>query len=529
MRQSIHKIIALALVLASLVLSICATEEAAVPVVQLPDGEGAIVMVSAEHQVFVTRNPTATRQRLYRFDGEMLWEGMKVLLGPDWVMLQEDSRLVGIYDYEGNELLPIGYEDISIIDDYTVLAKAYGERWLVNLKAGEQTNLGAGSIYAAQTLPTGETVYPTAILDLHPTKPQTQEDIEGPYGITISYGNSADGTMLVYFKNDDGQILLQTSAYGEEVRYHYGWYGRYIIVEDEWNGGRRERLYSGRGRLLATVNEPATAFGTADAMIHSVIADGEYYIISHLNEAGTGHINTIYDINGNTVYETASSIDANRVGYTVENRRNTDDNHLFIVGGEAVYRLPSCSPAPSAWAEEETAEAVSLGLVDEDIQWWWRDSCTREEFCRMLVNGLEVMTGKTAEQLASAENMAQFTDCDNETVEICATLGIVEGYGNGLFKPGKFINRQEAATMLARAADYLGCEANGTAVTFSDQGSFPSWAKDAIATVSAIRCGEDETPLMQGKSGNVFAPTDSYTVEQAAATILRLTEYDPAA
>ena len=411
------------------------------------------------------------------------------------------------------------------MDDDTVLAKAYGECWRVNLATGERTSLGSGSIYAAQTLPSGETVYPTAILDLHPSKPQTQEDLEGPYGIDVSYGTEADGTMFTCFKNDDGQILLQTSVYGDEVRYRYGWYGRYIVVEDEWNGGRRERLYSGRGRLLATVNEPATAFGAADARIQSVIANGEYYIVSHLDEAGTGHINTIYDINGTAVYETSLPIDANRVGYTVENRRNTDDNHLLIVGGAAVYRLPSCSPAPSAWAEEETAEAVSLGLVDEDIQWWWRESCTREEFCRMLLDGLEKACGKTVEQLADVENMVQFTDCDNQAVEVCASLGIVKGYGNQQFRPGKFITRQEAAVLLERAAKYLNYTVNGDAITFSDQNSFADWAEEAISFVSSLQCGVNNTPLMQGKSDRLFAPLDPYTVEQAAATILRFATY----
>lgn len=523
MFKTLKKIIASLVVLSSLLITVCANNT---PIVSLPDGEGAIVMVSAEHQVFVTRDPTATRQRLYRFDGKLLLEAKKVLLGPDWIMLQEDSRLVGIYDYKGNELLPIGYEDISVVDDFTVLAKANGERWRVDLKTGKRTNLGAGSIYEAQMLPSGETVYPKAILDLHPTKSQTQEDIEGSYGLTVSYGTDAGGKGIAYFKNNDGQILLQTSVYGEEVRCRYGWYGRHIIVEDEWNGCRRERLYSGRGRLLATVNEPAASFDASDATIQSVIADGEYYIVWHQNKSGTESIYTVYDINGKAVYETSSSIDANQVGYTVENRRNTDDNHLIIVGDEAVYRLSSCSPAPSVWAEKETAEAVSLGVVDKDIQWWWRDSCTREEFCRMLVKSLEVMTGKTAKQLASAENMVQFMDCDNESVKICATLGIVEGYGNDLFKPGKFINRQEAAIMLARAAKYLGYKANGTAIVFSDESSFPSWAREAISFVSALQCGENHTPLMQGKSNNAFAPTDSYTVEQATATILRLTQFN---
>lgn len=80
--------------------------------------------------------------------------------------------------------------------------------------------------------------------------------------------------------------------------------------------------------------------------------------------------------------------------------------------------------------------------------------------------------------------------------------------------------------MLARAAEYLGFVPNGgAAISFADADTFADWAADGIGTVSAILCGEDRIPLMQGKSGGRFAPQDLYTVEQAAATMVRLASY----
>ena len=206
--------------------------------------------------------------------------------------------------------------------------------------------------------------------------------------------------------------------------------------------------------------------------------------------------------------------------------RNFSDNPYDIqVGFCELYRLPEYTPAPSDWASEDAAEAVELGLVDEDIQWWWKDACTREEFCRMVVRGLEAVTGRSGAELAAGQAAETFSDCDSEAVAVASALGIVNGVGHGQFAPERFLTRQQAATMLARAAAYLGYEPNGESVEFADADTFADWAAESIAAVSALRRGAEEVPLMQGKTGGVFDPNGYYTVEQAAVTVLRMVQF----
>src|SRR5699024_1383053 len=92
------------------------------------------------------------------------------------------------------------------------------------------------------------------------------------------------------------------------------------------------------------------------------------------------------------------------------------------------------------------------------------------------------------------------------------------------FAPDRFLTRQQAAAMLARAAAYLEYAPNGKAIEFADRDTFADWAVEGISAVSALRCGADAIPLMQGKTDGVFDPGGTYTVEQAAVTVLRLVQ-----
>ena len=137
----------------------------------------------------------------------------------------------------------------------------------------------------------------------------------------------------------------------------------------------------------------------------------------------------------------------------------------------------------------------------------------------MLLDGLEKACGKTVEQLADVENMVQFTDCDNQAVEVCASLGIVKGYGNQQFRPGKFITRQEAAVITTRLLGLLGQEAaadTAALAVYADAGEVAAWAAEAVAQVTA--CG-----LMSGSDG-CFNPRESMTNEAAVALLVRVHE-----
>lgn len=178
----------------------------------------------------------------------------------------------------------------------------------------------------------------------------------------------------------------------------------------------------------------------------------------------------------------------------------------------------------SDWALEDINTAYKQGLVPVQLQQSYRQSCTRGEFCEILLPALEQLTGKSAAELIEGRTVRTFSDCESEAVRTASALEIVNGYGGGIFQPDRPLSRQDAAAMLARAAAYLGYEQNAEPRTFADSGTFPAWSASSIQTVSALDCGGER--LMNGVSDGRFDPVSPYTVEQAVCTVLRLTRYE---
>jgi hypothetical protein len=189
--------------------------------------------------------------------------------------------------------------------------------------------------------------------------------------------------------------------------------------------------------------------------------------------------------------------------------QNTEGKYglLRIEGG---YTYPA-----HAWAQKELDEAIAAGIVPEAQRRDWRDDCTRGDFCRLVSAALDA-TGK---QLAEFINIA-FADTADSAILHAARLGVVNGVGGGRFAPELPVTRQEAAVMLARAAELLGLRAEGAEKKFSDRDEFADWAKEGIETVTRITGGG--TPVMQGVAADRFSAKGSYTREQAILTMLRL-------
>ncbi|WP_068621514.1 InlB B-repeat-containing protein [Paenibacillus tuaregi] len=93
-------------------------------------------------------------------------------------------------------------------------------------------------------------------------------------------------------------------------------------------------------------------------------------------------------------------------------------------------------------------------------------------------------------------NVPVFADVEDHwaahSIRLFARLGIVQGYGDGTFKPDASITRGEFASMLAKLFPL----AKGTAVTPSFTDLEDSWARDAVLTLASngiIRGYEDGT------------------------------------
>lgn len=193
--------------------------------------------------------------------------------------------------------------------------------------------------------------------------------------------------------------------------------------------------------------------------------------------------------------------------------------------GEEVRPEPAPVPVgASDWAVEEVSAAISAGLVPDDLQSDYQQDITREEFCRLMVRLVSKALGKDEASIYDEHeplDYGVFSDTRNADVLIAYELGIVNGVGDGKFNPGGSITREEAATMLARAAAELGLT-SGQALDFDDADSFSPWAKDGVVFVSGLTDALSGKAVMGGTSDNEFSPQSTYTREQAILTALRI-------
>lgn len=96
---------------------------------------------------------------------------------------------------------------------------------------------------------------------------------------------------------------------------------------------------------------------------------------------------------------------------------------------------------------------------------------------------------------------------------------IVNGTGDKIFEPNKFISRQELAVVLMRYENFAGLTLPIIEEQqFADEDSISGYARTAVKTLSAqgIVTGKDD------KSGNIFDPTGSTTRAEVAAVLHRL-------
>lgn len=186
---------------------------------------------------------------------------------------------------------------------------------------------------------------------------------------------------------------------------------------------------------------------------------------------------------------------------------------VLLLGAVPLSPAAGAAEAPDAWAAEEVALAVELGLVPDDLQSRYTDDITRAEFCRLAV----ICLGEAARVNGWTFDPApaSFDDTDDPDVLTAAGLGIVSGDGQGSFLPGKGITRQEAAVMLCNTLTVMGAPIAPRGAVFTDQAAIAAWASDAVSAV--VGWG-----VMNGTGGGAFSPQGTYSRQQAYVTMYRL-------
>lgn len=173
----------------------------------------------------------------------------------------------------------------------------------------------------------------------------------------------------------------------------------------------------------------------------------------------------------------------------------------------------------SDWAKEEFDIANFLGLVPPlTDQPAFTGNITREQFAELIVNMVEKVLGKSLD-VASSNT---FTDSSNTAVLKAYEAGIITGVGEGKFAPKNTTNREQIATMIYRATQYL-AEQTGENLTpnagsiegFTDKASISNWAAEGVGKLAA-------NDIMKGTSATIASPKNACTVEQSILLIYRV-------
>lgn len=171
---------------------------------------------------------------------------------------------------------------------------------------------------------------------------------------------------------------------------------------------------------------------------------------------------------------------------------------------------------PSLWADAELKRAYALDVAPYQLKdkLVYTDDMTREMFCDILASMLEL------KDKMPSEGGISFTDTNNQNVQLLGGAGIISGYDDGSFHPQSSITREEAAMLLYKTAQYIGCDDfyedyRLSSYLYADENDIGDWAKEAVYQMNKIS-------VMTGVDNDRFAPRDNYTNEQSIATILRL-------
>ncbi len=194
---------------------------------------------------------------------------------------------------------------------------------------------------------------------------------------------------------------------------------------------------------------------------------------------------------------------------------------LALTAAMIVPSVPAMA-APSDiaghWAESVITQWQSKGLIQGygDGTFKPGNTITRAEFVTLMNNAKGFWS----------EGSINFSDVKNgswfySAVARAVAAGYVKGYSDGSFKPGNTITRAEAAVMIANVARLSANEAG--AYRFTDVGSIPAWARGSVGAVVAAG-------YMTGYPDGSFDANASISRAEAVSSLNRMlggTAYQP--
>lgn len=209
----------------------------------------------------------------------------------------------------------------------------------------------------------------------------------------------------------------------------------------------------------------------------------------------------------------ADRVQENRIAVTVDHFTKFAVLAIDQVTGLTVISNPAeFGDISGHWAEASIKQAAGTGIVTgySDGSFKPGKTVTRAEFAVMLVNTLGLK--KTGAELTFIDSASIGAWAQNAVAQV-VQLGMMKGYENGTFRPNAEITRAEIAVTITNAVGQI---SKGTPEAgFADDSEIPDWAKGSAAFLK-------QNGIMLGKDGNRFAPQEAATRAEAVTVLLNM-------
>ena len=116
---------------------------------------------------------------------------------------------------------------------------------------------------------------------------------------------------------------------------------------------------------------------------------------------------------------------------------------ILVVVSILMVSAGAASSQPSDWAQEAVQTAQDAGLVPETLTTAYDTAITRAEFCLLAASLYRIWEANGQLKDITPDSFS-FADCTDEDVLLCASIGVVNGVGDGRFAHDSPIQRQEA-------------------------------------------------------------------------------------
>ena len=166
------------------------------------------------------------------------------------------------------------------------------------------------------------------------------------------------------------------------------------------------------------------------------------------------------------------------------------------------------------WCADAAKILSERGIISGDGNGAYRpgDCVTREEMLKVLLSCFKLYDGEAVSAFSDVRPGEWYYGY----VATGEKLGYINGMGDGSFGIGQFVTREDMAVMVYKIASENGVKLNGSdAAKLSDFDSVSDYAKTAVSALAA-------NGIIVGTENGEFCPKNSCTRAETAVVVRRL-------